>query len=298
MTSSPPRSRLAALVAHPGFERATLLLILAAAVVVGVETSPSVVARHRDLLAAAHAIILGLFLGELAVRIAAYGRAWPRFFRSGWNLFDLTVVLLSCLPAVGPWATIARLARVLRVVRLVSASPRLRLIVGTMLRSIPSLGHVGLLLGLLLYVYGVMGVHLFATVDPAAWGSLPRAMLTLFQVLTLEGWVELQATAMAATPWAWVYFASFVLIAVFVVVNLFIAVVLANLDDARRAESDEPTMGDVLAEIAALRAAVTAQAAAPGASSPPPAHVEPAPPPSPAEPPQSKMSHHDRLRPP
>jgi voltage-gated sodium channel len=122
---------------------------------------------------------------------------------------------------------------VLRVARLVSVSPKLRLIVGTMTRSIPSLAHVSLLLGLLLYLYAVIGVNLFGAHDPAHWGGLGRAHLTLFQMLTLEGWVEIQAQVMARLPWAWIYFGSFVIIAVFVVVNLFIAVVLNNLDEIR-----------------------------------------------------------------
>ena len=156
-----------------------------------------------------------------------------RFLRDGWNMFDFLVVALSLMPGVGVFATVARIARVLRVARLVSVSPKLRLIVGTMMRSIPSLLHVSLLLGLLLYVYAVVGVNLFSTHDPSHWGSLRAALLTLFQILTLEGWVEVQDAVMAEAPWAWIYFSSFVVVAVFVVVNLFIAVVLNNLDEIR-----------------------------------------------------------------
>jgi voltage-gated sodium channel len=115
----------------------------------------------------------------------------------------------------------------------VSLTPKLRLIVGTMMRSIPSLTHVSLLLSLLLYIYAVIGVNLFGSHDPQHWGSLGTALLTLFQMLTLEGWVEIQAASMQRFPYAWVYYGSFVIVAVFVVVNLFIAVVLNNLDEIR-----------------------------------------------------------------
>ena len=81
-----------------------------------------------------------------------------------------------------------------------------------------------------------MGVHLFAQVDPGNWGSLPRAGLTLFEILTLEGWVELMNASLAATGWAWIYYVSFVVLAVFVVVNLFIAIVINNLEAAKRDE--------------------------------------------------------------
>lgn len=222
------------LVAHPAFGRAVVGLIIVNAIVVGLETDRRFASALGPALPAFHALVLAAFVVELGLRLTALGPAWRRFFRSGWNLFDLGILVLSALPAVGAAATVARIARVLRVARVVSISPKLRVIVTTMVRSIPSLGHVGMLLALLLYVYGVIGVELFREVDPVHWGSMSAAFLTLFQVLTLEGWVELQRTGMEATPLAWIFYGSFVLIAVFVVVNLFIAVVLTHLDDARR----------------------------------------------------------------
>jgi voltage-gated sodium channel len=86
-------------------------------------------------------------------------------------------------------------------------------------------------------VYAVVGVYLLAGVDPGHWGSLPRAGLTLFEILTLEGWVDLMNTSLAVTGWAWIYYVSFVVLAVFVVVSLFIAIVINNLEAAKR---DEP----------------------------------------------------------
>jgi voltage-gated sodium channel len=79
----------------------------------------------------------------------------------------------------------------------------------------------------------VIGFHFFREADPAHWGSLGAALLTLFQMLTLEGWVEIQDAALDAYPLAWIYFSSFVLVAVFVVVNLFIAVVINNLETVK-----------------------------------------------------------------
>ena len=120
-------------------------------------------------------MVLALFIAELVLARGAYKFRLGAFLRDGWNLFDFLVVALSLLPGVGAFATVARIARVLRVARLVSVSPKLRLIVGTMTRSIPSLAHVSLLLGLLLYVYAVIGVNLFGAHDPEHWGSLARS---------------------------------------------------------------------------------------------------------------------------
>lgn len=243
------------------FQAAVTAVIVVTAVLMGVETSAAAMARYGAAFHAANVAIQSVFVAEIAVRIGAHGRRPLRFFRDGWNLFDFLVVALSLLPAAGPAATVARLARLLRVTRLVSVSAELRLIVATMLRSIPSLGHVTLLLGLLLYVYAVVGFHAFHAADPERWGTLGRALLTLFQILTLEGWVEVQGALIGRLPWVWVYFASFVVVAVFVVINLFIAVVLNNLELAKTEErraAAPPGAAGALERIAALRAELDA----------------------------------------
>ncbi len=218
---------------NPRFQHFILAVIVVGAIVIGVETSPTLTARYDAAIVALEVLIQTIFVAEIAIRILAH---WPRplaFFRNGWNVFDFLVVAASLLPQAGAFAMVARLARLMRVTRIVSAFPELRLIIGTMVRSIPSMGHVIVLLTLLLYVYGVLGFHFFREADPAHWGSLGTALLTLFQMLTLEGWVEIQAAVLEEHPWAWVYFSSFVLVAVFVVVNLFIAVVINNLESVK-----------------------------------------------------------------
>jgi voltage-gated sodium channel len=214
-------------------------VILVNAVLVGLETSQDVLARYGWALELVNALIILIFVVELTIRIASY---WPRplaFFREGWNVFDFVIVALSLLPAAGSFATVARLARLLRVVRLVSVLPELRLIVGTMLRSFGSMLSIVLLLALVLYVYAVLGYHLFGAIDPAHWGDLGTAVRTLFEALTLEGWLELQAAVIGQIPLAWLFFGSYILIAVFIVVNLFIAVILNNLETVKAEHAAE-----------------------------------------------------------
>jgi voltage-gated sodium channel len=215
------------------FQNFVLGAILFTAVLVGIETSDTAMARHGAVFDWLEAIVQTIFVLEIGIRLLAH---WPhllRFFRDGWNVFDFLVVAASLLPQAGAFAMVARLARLLRVTRLVAVFPELRLIVNTMLRSIPSMGHVLMMLSLLLYVYGILGIYLFREEDPEHWDNLGTALLTLFQMLTLEGWVEVQAAVLDTYRWAWVYFASFVFLAVFVVVNLFIAVVINNLEAAK-----------------------------------------------------------------
>lgn len=215
------------------FQNAILAVIVITAVVMGLETSAPLMAAYGWLFHALNIIIQAIFVLEISMRLVAHGPRWGAFFRDGWNVFDFAIVVASLLPQSGAFATVARLARLLRVTRLISTTPQLRLIISTMLRSVPSLGNVTLLLSLLLYVYAIVGFHLFHTSDPAHWGTLGTSLLTLFQMLTLEGWVEIQAISLRTSPWAWIYYGSFVIIAVFVVVNLFVAVVLNNMDEAK-----------------------------------------------------------------
>lgn len=142
---------------------------------------------------------------------------------------------------------IARLARLLRVARLISTIPELRLIVSTLVRSIPSMGHVLLLMSIIFYIYAVAGYHIFHEHDPTHWDNLGLSLLTLFRVVTLEDWTDVMYKAMELYPLSWVYFVSFVILGTFVVINLFIAVVINNLEEAKQEaleKLEEPTTRD------------------------------------------------------
>jgi voltage-gated sodium channel len=242
------------------FEPFMIGLILFNAVLIGLETSDEVMARYDRWLHIANDVILGVFIIEAALKIIAVAPRFRLYFGDGWNLFDFSIVVLSLIPATGEFALVARLIRVFRVLRLISAVPQLRLVVATLVRSIPSMGHVILLMSLVFYIYAVSGFHFFGDVDPDHWGNLGAALLTLFQLVTLEGWVEVMESAMEAHPLAWIYFVSFVMLGTFVVLNLFIAVVINNLDQSKveqLAELGNPvTHEDVLRELERTRGAL------------------------------------------
>ena len=254
------RARAKRIVDSPRFEPFMIGLILVNAVLIGLETSREFVANYNGWLHVGNDIILGFFIVEAVLKITAIAPRWKLYFGDGWNLFDLAVIVLSLIPATGEFALVARLVRILRVLRLISAVPQLRLIVATLVRSIPSMGHVILLMSIVFYIYGVTGYHLFGEVDEEHWGSLGAALLTLFQMTTLEGWVEVMEAAMEATPYAWIYFVSFVMIGTFVVLNLFIAVVINNLEQSKieqLGELENPTTHqDVMEELERTRQAL------------------------------------------
>ena len=188
-----------------------------------------------------------------APRVAGY-------FKDGWNVFDFLVIMFALVPATGQFAMIARLARLLRVLRLISTIQDLRLIVAALMRSIPSVGHVMMLMSIIVYIYAIMGYHLFHEHDPTNWRNLGTALLTLFNIITLEGWTDVMLTAMELHPLAWVYFVSFVIIGTFVVINLFIAIIINNLDEEkleRLRDLERPvSRHELLREIRATRDAL------------------------------------------
>lgn len=242
------------------FEPFMIGLIVFNGALIGLETSHDLMASHGDLLHLLNHGILVLFILEALAKMGAVAPRLRLYFGDGWNLFDFTIVVLSLIPATGEFALVARLIRILRVLRLLSAVPQLRLIVATLVRSIPSMGHVIGLLGIIFYVYAVAGFHLFHNIDAERWGTLGDALLTLFRVVTLEGWSEVMYKAMETHPSAWVYFVSFVLIGTFIAMNLFIAVIINNLEESKAAHLatlvKPVTREEILEELKAARDAL------------------------------------------
>ena len=235
------------------FEYFIVTLILSNAVLLGVETLPQVMDHYDRWTALGRQATLGVFIVEAALKMFAQ---WPRpdrYFRDGWNIFDFSIIVLSLLPATGGFAIIARMARLLRLLRLVSAVQELRLIVATLVRSIPSMLHIVVLMSLMVYVYAIIGFQLFHEHDPEHWRNLGISLLSLFRIVTLEDWTDIMYKAMEYHPLTWMYFVSFVVFGTFVVINLFIAVVINNLDEAKqerlRQLEQTPTTDSLLSEL-------------------------------------------------
>jgi voltage-gated sodium channel len=242
------------------FQRAIILTILIAGVLAGVETVPAMVAAYGTLLDALDAAVLGIFIIEMILKLTAHSpRPWD-YFRDGWNVFDFIVVALCLLPMDSQFAVVLRLGRTLRLLRLVSTLPKLQLLVGALIKSFSSMGYVGLLQGLMFYIYAITGVHLFGGHDKEHFGSLSKAFLTLFQTITLDDWKFLFASATGSSPaFAAVYFVSFILLGTMIMLNLFIGIIMnsmaemhAELDAQVRAKPSDAQNDSVQSNLAAL----------------------------------------------
>ena len=248
------------------FHAIIVAVILLAGVLAGVETSAAMLAQHGALLHALDGTVLAIFIVEIALKLASHGRRPLDYFRDGWNVFDFTIVVFCVLPVGGPFAAVLRLVRTLRLLRLVTALPKLQVLVGALIKSLSSMGYVGLLLGLIFYIYAVTGVHMFGQASPENFGNLRAALLALFQMITLDDWRTMYDSAQAAAPFAGTpYFVSFILLGTMIMLNLFIGIVmnsmaemhteLAELKQAARSTGEK---GSVLADVTALEQQIAA----------------------------------------
>ena len=239
------------------FQRTIIATILLAGIVVGAQTYKGFALEHKEILTLLDGIILTIFVLEALIKILAEGNRPIHYFKNPWNVFDFTIVaaclLEPVLPVGGTFLPVLRLARILRVLRLVTAIPKLQVLVSCLLKSLPSMFYVSILLFLLFYVYGTMAVFLYGENDPIHFRNLQTSMLSLFRVVTLEDWTDVMYVNMygsnaygyspedlaiwtpnsSASPLgASLFFVSFVLIGTMIVLNLVIGVIMNSMDES------------------------------------------------------------------
>lgn len=257
--------RLKTIVESRGFEAAITTLIAINAVTLGLETSQTAMASFGPLLETIDQIILGVFVVELAARFAVYRE---RFFHDPWRIFDLLIVGIALVPATGPFSVL-RALRILRVLRLISVVPSLRRVVTGFVSALPGMGSIILLLGLVFYVFSVMATKLYGASFPDRFGDIGASLYTLFQVMTLEGWSDgVVRPVMEVYPTAWLFFIPFIVATSFTVLNLFIGVIVAAMEEEHEAEASaerhemQADQEVILLELKALREDVKALRAA------------------------------------
>ena len=248
-------------VANKTFDWVITGVILLQAIVLALEATPELYSSGREwkiaeteLFFMTHNIVIGVFIVEAALRLTARYPRPQSYFKDGWNCFDFAIIILSLMPIAGQFSTVGRLVRLLRITRLITKSTELRAIVSTLVHSIPSIFNILILLSILFFIYAIVGYHLFRNVDPQHWSSFPISATTLFQIITLEGWVDvMEPIILNLGPIYWLYFASFILIGTFIVINLFISVIVRKSEEAYQQvqrESQIPlTQQEIMEEI-------------------------------------------------
>jgi voltage-gated sodium channel len=226
------------------------VVIIISAIIIGIETYSGIAANHKFLLKFLDNLIISIFVLEIVLKIISYGKRPLNFFLDPWNVFDFVIVAVCIFPAADThFFAVFRILRVLRILRMITFLPKLRLLIGALIKSIPSMGYIILLIAILFYVYAIVGVFVFGASDPMHFGDLHHTMVTLFKVLTLEGWTDIMNTHIYGPSsngnmqiisfWPFFYFASFILIGAMIIMNLFIGVIMNSMQESQNELSQE-----------------------------------------------------------
>jgi voltage-gated sodium channel len=237
---------------RPIVRNGIIAVILFNAVLLGLETSASIMADWGPLIRALDMTCLAIFVIEIALKLVAYRLS---FFRNGWNIFDFVIVGSSLLPGAQT-LSVLRALRILRLLRVISVAPRLRRVVEGFITALPGMGSVFLLMALIFYIGAVMATKLFGASFPDWFGTLGLSAYSLFQIMTLESWsMGIVRPVMEIYPYAWAFFVPFIMVTTFAVVNLLVGLIVNSMQDAHNVEEGERTdayRDQVLARLTAI----------------------------------------------
>ncbi len=235
------------------FELTIVAVIIANSVLIGVETYKTNVTIHL-----VQQIILGIFTFEIAARFIARDSI-KSFFKSGWNIFDLSLVLISYVPESlfenSSTIMVVRVLRVFRVLRLLRTSGEIKLIIAVLTKSFSALFYNGLFFFIFVYLFAIIGVSIFKlpdynslppekqiayqklmdeappapTCSPDPYGTLGESMFTLFRALTGEDWTDLRYNLVKANEYGLINVSSVVITSFHVVWFVIAAFLLLNL---------------------------------------------------------------------
>ncbi len=257
------QTRFQQLITNKLFETFIIIVIMTSALTVGAKTY-NISPLMMSIIEIADLVITGIFVIEISIRFAAT-HPHRNFFKSGWNIFDTLIVVVSLIPIDNSdMALVARLVRVFRVLRMISIIPELRVLLNSLLKALPRLGYVVALMFIIFYIYAAVGSLIFEKINPVLWGDISIAMLTLFRVMTFEDWTDVMYETMVVYPMSWTFYISFIFLTAFAFLNMVIGIVVNVLEEEHRKElEDDPdtvTMVDLQNEIRELKALIEAQA--------------------------------------
>lgn len=233
------------------------MAIILCSILLGIETfypAHIIVFQWLDL------VFTAFFIIEIIIRIGADSGGLKFFYlisfikndsgryhihvheRGFWNWFDFLIVVTSIISLFShifphpEFLEVARLFRVLRVMRLLEISKELIAVERKIVSIIPTIFSFALLLGVLLFIYSIIGIFLFShhKYENADFTSLGHAFLTLFQLMTLDGWSEIMYAASANYNDSWIiksYFISFVVLTAIISFNVFVAVLTSQVHE-------------------------------------------------------------------
>lgn len=141
------------------------------------------------------------------------------------------------------------------------AAKGIRKLLFALVVSLPALFNIGALLALITFIYAIIGMFLFGHVrqqgaldDMVNFETFGRSMHLLFRLITSAGWNDVLESLMIEYPdcdphyknqsngdcgyplLAIIYFTSFIIINYMIVINMYIAIILENFNQAHQEE--------------------------------------------------------------
>lgn len=208
---------------------------------------------------------ISAFVVELLIKLCYYKKSFFVGNGRGWNIFDMIIVLLSCLASFPLFSTmrvfrIFRIFRQLNILRLIPSAGQLKIIIEALLASLPGVTWTSAFFLIIIYTYALMGSAFFGVEFPEFFGNVWKSMFTLFQVMTLESWsMDVARPVISIYPSAWVYFVSYVIFSAFIILNIIVALVVNSLDEVKarnkllnETDETEESSSDLIARIEEL----------------------------------------------
>lgn len=233
-----------------------VVVIIANAVTIGV-TTYSIPESWRAVLARVEDVFLAIFALEMLVRLAGFRFNLVDFLKDPFRAFEFIIVAVCFLPVVTSNVTMLRMVRILRVSRLIRVMPDARVLLDGMRRAGPPALSLGALIALMCFLWAAVGWMMFGHRTPEGmrgyFDNIGEGMLTLFELLTLEGWNQILHDLRQISPWAVIYVIVFLMVGTYVVVNLVVGIVINSLDDAYKRRDLDRDPDDLRHTVAELR---------------------------------------------
>ncbi len=215
------RSKAAKVVESQNFDCMIMFLICMDAIVLGLLTIGVADLQFMRMLFLLDRLCMAIFIFEMLIKMYAYGK---NFFSSGWNIFDLSVIAISAIPLTS-YMIILRTFRLFRSLRYVNKFRPLKNVISVMLLICPSFFAMTLVLGVFVYVFGIMGVVMFGD-NVVAFSNLSSSIFTLIQAFTFDGWAStIVRPIMRVYPYSWIYFYSFMMISFMLAVSFVLSAI-------------------------------------------------------------------------
>ncbi|MBE6452203.1 MAG: ion transporter [Alphaproteobacteria bacterium] len=211
--------RLSKLVTGFSFEMFIMSIILADAVVLGLMTSDIMSYYFNKGLFLLDRLFMGIFIFEMFLKIYALKK---KFFTSGWNIFDLAVVIISSIPEATSFIVL-RSFRLLRLFKYMHHFSKINNLINIIIGLLPSFLSFLMIFAVFSYVFAIIGVSLFGNVF-INFSTLGLSILTLLQSLTIDGWITgVVRPILVIFPHAWIYFVSQAVLSFLIIVSFIVS---------------------------------------------------------------------------